>query len=177
MAFVVFTNQLGLSLSMHAGAYSSTDIGMAVAVGALVSIPLIYLLGWLSDKYPRRLLLIACFLSAGAGTLVLAVAGQLWQFWLAAMFIAVLTASDSLSNALATDLAPKELVGRGLSLTNSARWLGAVVGFGLAGYLIDLVGIRSALLLIFILVPVAVLMTTQIRHEAVLAREQAKPVG
>ena len=54
-------------------------------------------------------------------------------------------------------------MGRGLSFTNAARWFGAVAGLALAGYAIEALGMRTALLLAFVLVPVAVLMVARIR--------------
>jgi MFS family permease len=165
MAFVGFVNQLGLSLTMYSQAYSSTDIAMAVAFAALVSIPLIVLFGWLSDRYPRWRLLVACFVAAGTGTLVLARASVLWQFWLASMLVAVLAASDSLSNALATDLMPMDRVGQGVSITNAVRWMGAVAGLGVAGIAIETWGSQRALLVVLCLVPVATVMATQIRPD------------
>ena len=47
MAVVSFANTLGLSLAMYAQTFSSAQIAVTVSVGSLVSIPLIYLFGWL----------------------------------------------------------------------------------------------------------------------------------
>jgi MFS family permease len=175
MSLVSFVNSLGLSLTMHALTFSSTQIATTVAVGLSVAISAILISGWLSDRYPRSRVLALCYLGGGAGTLALAVAGSLWQFWIASMLMAVLTASENLSNALATDLAPKELVGKGLSFTNAARWFGAVAGFALAGYAIEVLGARAAFLLTFLLIPVSVLMVARIRQETDHVQEGVAP--
>lgn len=92
-------------------------------------------------------------------------ASALWQFWIVSLLAAVLTAGDSLSNALTTDLTPKHLMGRALGFTNSARWMGAVVGLALAGYAIETLGVQAAFLLVLVLIPIALFLVTQIDQD------------
>ena len=99
-------------------------------------------------------------------------ASALWQFWIVSILAATVIAGTSLSNALTTDLVPKQLVGKGLALTNSANWLGAVIGFALTGYAIEVLGVHTAFLWLFILIPIAVLLVTRIRQDGEQARQE-----
>ena len=86
----VFVNILGRSLTMNNLNFSATAIASTGAVGGAIALPLPVLLGWLSDRIGRKLLLIVCYLAGLLSMLILAISTSLWHFWIATPLITVL---------------------------------------------------------------------------------------
>ncbi|MEZ4681291.1 MAG: MFS transporter [Caldilineaceae bacterium] len=153
---------LGRSLAMNALHYTSAEIGLAAAMGSAVAIPLPIWLGNLSDRYARGNLLAICYGVLGLSLVLLAVATAQWHFWVVSLLMAISNGTGGIVNALVADLVPPRLIGTGLSYTNGASWIGAVIGFLSTGYLIETLGITSAFLSFTILPPLAIFIVLSI---------------
>jgi len=79
---VVYTGRLGVSLSMQMLSFSPRAVAATSAVGALITIPIVLVLGTLSDRLGRKGLLLLSYLLAAAGVVILSIATQFWQFGL-----------------------------------------------------------------------------------------------
>lgn len=141
-AVAVVFGRLGTTLLMERLHFSATAISGVVAVGGLVTIPLLPLVGTLSDRnqqpFTSGRFLALSYLLAVAGLLLLREAAALAQFGLVTI---LLTLSHSLAGALAsaqaTALVPEVTLARALSLLNSTNWLAMIVGFAAGGYLLQ----------------------------------------
>jgi len=138
---MVYFGRLGTFLSMQDLSFSPQAVANTAAISALVTIPITLLLGPLSDRLGRRGLLMLCYLIAAAGMLMLNVANQFWQFGLATVLLLMTnSANGSVAPAFATDLLNPESMSRRLPWLNGMTWIGGVVGFAGAGYIIDTLG-------------------------------------
>jgi MFS family permease len=103
--------------------------------------PLPLLMGWLSDRIDRRPLLAVGYLSALAALILLPASSVLWQFWLVFVLQGIAVGSNSsIGSAWVTDLVPRELLGKGLAFFGATVWVGGVVGFAVAGSLVQHLG-------------------------------------
>jgi MFS family permease len=119
---------LGRSLLMNAREFSASAITSTLVIGSLVTLPVPFVLGWLSDRIGRRMVLIACY-TCGAGSLAMLIASRaLWHFWIVGVLLAVLGVSVSIGPAFIADLVPPARVGVVLSLFTAALYLGSVAG-------------------------------------------------
>ena len=133
--------RLGTSLSMHALAFSPSEVASTATVSGLVAIPVVIWIGSLSDRLDRRRLLVLSYALIAAGVSTLIVATQLWHFWLSATLLLIARcASGSIGAALVTDmLAPANLL-RGLSLLNTSGWAAGVLTYATSGFLVSSLG-------------------------------------
>lgn len=137
----VYSSRLGMSLSMKSLDFTPAAIAGTVVVGGLVMIPVTPLLGTLSDRLPRRRLLVASYGLTVVGALLLNTAVSLWHFYLAISLLFVATsANGSIAAALATDLLPPAALKRGLSWLNTMGWVAGIGGFAVGGYVLDVLG-------------------------------------
>lgn len=126
------------SLSMSALGFDALEISSSGVVGGLISFPLPFLLGWLSDRFDRKKVLILGYLLAIIGLLLLAGSSQLWHFWLVSIFTGITVGTNSsVGNALVADLIPSESRGKGLALFSATVWIGGMIGFALAGLMLQ----------------------------------------
>ena len=115
----LFAGLLTTSIVMHDQLFSAAAISGTAAVGGGCTIPLIALIGWLSDRYSRKRLLAVCFSSGIIAFLILTYSTRLWQFWLSAIFLAAFNyGTRSIGAALITDMVPRNLIGRAQALYN-----------------------------------------------------------
>ncbi len=142
-----FTGRLGASLAMPAQGFTPGAITVSAAIGGLVALPLAPLIGRLSDRHSRKLLLGLCYLGAALGLGVLAFSTALWQFWLASVLCGVLSyAGTGPASALIADVTPRESMGRALSFFNASMFLGGIVGFALAGIAMQQAGVSPTVI-------------------------------
>jgi MFS family permease len=178
----VYLLRLAISYSMHALAYAPGAISGTSAVGGLVTIPLTYAIGSLSDRFGRKRFLISGYMLGGLGALVLIMAGQLWHFWLAtALIFMSLNAAGSVAPALASDLLSLEKRGRGLPYLGSMRNIAGIIGFASGGLLIDKAGIFTLYLIAAALSVAATLLISRMRAETgstvTIAEDDARTSG
>jgi MFS family permease len=159
-AFVIV---LGRSLLMGELAFNATNISLTGAVSGIISMPLPFLMGWLSDRTGRKVYIVLAYLAASSSLAILAVSSSLWHFATVMALQAFFTGvNGSVGNALVTDLLPQEVLGRGLSLFSATSWIGGVLGFAGAGYALQNLGMLPTFIIggclplvgILLLVPV-----------------------
>ncbi len=161
----LFVGLLGRSLVMNQLAFNSAAISSTAAVAGAVTLPLPLLFGVLSDRVGRKRLLALCYAVGIIGMLALAVSSLLWQFWIAISFLSVLSfAGSGIGYAFVTDLTPRKYLGRNVSLYGATTWIGGIVGFGIAGVVIQTVGSSFTFLLGALLLLVAVSLLMGIRR-------------
>ena len=133
--------RLGISLAMHSLEFSASDVASTATFSGLVSVPVVVLVGPISDRLPRRHVLAFTYGLVVCGALTLVVATQLWHFWLAATLLLVgRVVNSALGAALVTDfLRPEELI-RGLSRLNTVGWSTGVATFTTGGFLFGRLG-------------------------------------
>ena len=142
----VNTGRLALPVLMSSLQYSPRDVTTANVMAGLITLPFAYSLGTLSDRMGRKMVLSLGYLLAGAAVLVLFFAGPLWQFWLAAaLMLIALTVSGSVASAFATDLLSPGVIVRVLPWINSVGFVAGILGFSVAGVVIDSIGMQALL--------------------------------
>jgi MFS family permease len=121
--------------------FGPLEISSTAVVGGLISMPLPFLMGWLSDRIDRKTFLILGYLSAFAALTLLVFSTALWHFWLVFILQGIAVGSNSsVGNAWVTDLISRESLGKALALFGSSVWIGGILGFALAGYLLQNIG-------------------------------------
>jgi len=129
------------SLVMNKLGFSPLDINSTGAIGGLVAMPFPLLMGWISDRIGRKTFLYTAYLLGFASFVLLAFSTALWHFLAAFALGGIAGGAYGVGNALVTDLVPRESIGKGLAVIASAEWIGAVVGFATAGYLLQNLGL------------------------------------
>jgi MFS family permease len=136
-----FIGQLVTSLVMNEQMFSTAAISGVTAVGGAGAIPLIGMMGWLSDRYSRKHLLATCYATGIIGFVILAGSVQLWHYWLSAVFLAVLGyGAAGVGSALVSDIVPAVAIGRALALFRGLTLAGGIVGFAATGYILQQLG-------------------------------------
>jgi len=151
-----FVANIGRSLAMHGLGFAATAVTVTAAVGSVAALLGNPLIGRLSDRYPRPLLLIVIYLVGGLALLALATATTLAGFTAVALLMALAGAERAVASALVTDLLPTAALDRGLALFDVARWMGGIVGFAGAGYAFQRWGLAPTLWLTLLLPALAV---------------------
>jgi MFS family permease len=147
-ALAINVSRLGTSLSMQALGFSAAALASTAVVSGIVAAPIGLLIGVLSDRLGYRRVLIGGYALAVSGTLLLIGAAQLWHFWLAATLLFVAwCVNASVTSALAADTLPQAALGRGLPRLNAMDSLANIMGFALAGYVMDTLGGSSLYLI------------------------------
>ena len=159
-----FASGMGRSVAMNDLGFTSAAISSAGAVAGAVTLPLPLIVGWLSDRVGRKRLIAFCYVAVAAGLMTLATSVSLWHFWVATSLIAVSNGSAIVRQALATDLAAQESLGKGMSLLTSATWVAGIIGFAATGSAIQHLGISTTLLAGASLPLMAILLLIPIRQ-------------
>jgi MFS family permease len=142
----VNVGRLVVPLLMDSLQYSAGDVTTANAIAGMVTLPFAYFLGTLSDRLGRKTVLSLGYLLAGGSVLILIVAGPLWHFWLATSLIMIaLTVTGSVASAFATDLLSPQVLVRVLPWFTAVGFVAGVIGFSVAGVLIDSIGMTALL--------------------------------
>ena len=137
----VHVGRLGTPLSMQVLDFSAGAVASTATVSGLITIPIVLLIGVLSDRLGRKRFLMLAYLLAAGGVLTLAVASALWHFWLAATLLLIASSvKGAVASALATDTLAPAALGRGLSRLNATDSVASILLFAGAGYIIDTLG-------------------------------------
>ncbi len=135
------------SIAMNTLKFGPLAIASTGAVGGLLDMPSPLLMGWLSDRIGRKALIIIAYLAGLAALVMLAFSKALWNFWVVFALVGISTGSAGVANAWVTDLVPRAALGRGLAVYGASGWIGGVVGFAVAGTLIQNLGFGSAFII------------------------------
>ena len=166
----------GRSVAMSQLGYTATAVGLTTAIGGAISLPVPLVLGGLSDRIGRKRLLILCYATGLAALPALGFASTPWGFWAASALLGVMMTSQPLQQALATDMLPRDLVGRGLALLGSAQALSILTGSLAVGAAFQGLGARTTFLLWTLAPLAAIALLSQVR-EPRRAVETAHGVG
>ncbi len=163
-----FMSLLGRPLQMDALRFDPEAISGVVAIGSIISVPLPFVMGWLSDRFSRYYLVIFCILSSAVGLIVLAGSSVVWQFALATALLSNMAASIGVGQAIITDLVPPKSLGVALSLFGSSITIGGAISFAGTGYAIEAFGIAGT----YIVGAVLSLIATGMLLQGKLARDK-----
>lgn len=133
--FTINGGKLGISILMNDLGYSAGSISTTAGVASLAALAMPLLMGWLSDRTGRKRLILGLNLLGMAGLVILSQVYSLAGFWAASALLSLYSCFSGLTNALVTDLVPRQALGLGLSLiTNASNIAGIIssVGLGLA---------------------------------------------
>ncbi|MGB7337578.1 MAG: MFS transporter [Phototrophicaceae bacterium] len=137
---------MGRPLLMDSLNFSGTAISGVLIAGGLVSLPMTFLVGTLSDRLGRKNMIMVCFLIAIPGLALLSIAEPLWHFWLSEMLIAGIGIANVVGFAYVADLVPQESLDTAMSYFSAASWIGTIIGYLFIGYLIDWFSISTMFL-------------------------------
>lgn len=160
----------GRSVAMSQFGFSATAVGLATAIGGGISLPTPLVLGWLSDRIGRKRLLILCYATGLAALPAIGFASTTWGFWGASVLLAIMTTSQPLQQALATDMLPHDLVGRGLAMLGSVQSLSILSSSLVVGAAFQGLGIRTTFLLWTIAPLVAIALLSQVHEQSRAAK-------
>jgi MFS family permease len=139
---------MGRSISMHERAFSNGAITTTTAVGGIVSLPIPFVMGWLSDRLGRRKIMNATFLAGTAGVVLLLISRSLWHFCAVAAFMSLNSVSMTVGPAYVADIVKKERRGTGVALLQCSAWIGMIIGYVYSGIAFQrfgmVVGLASA---------------------------------
>jgi DHA1 family multidrug resistance protein-like MFS transporter len=135
----------GLSrpLAMNELGFSATAISSANAIGAMLTLPLSSLLGWLSDRVGRKPVLIFAYSAAVLGIFTLMLAQSLALFWAATAIMLIVPTGMGVGTALVTDLSKPETLSTALSRFSATPFIGGAIGFAGSGMLISNFGLQA----------------------------------
>ncbi|HVU12745.1 MAG TPA: MFS transporter [Phototrophicaceae bacterium] len=142
-----FGSGLVRPLMMNGLGFDASAISSVTTVSGLVSLPLPFVVGWLSDRIGRRLLLIVSYGLASLGMLLLIAALGLWQFWLSASMFTLAGGMAGVANAFVTDLAAPQALSRALASFAATPWIAGIIGYAVTGLIIQSLGLPETLLI------------------------------
>ena len=136
------------SISMNDMGFNPFEITSTFVAGGLISLPIPYLMGSLSDRVERKHVLVVGYLFRIPAIILLAFSMRLWHFWLLSILdgIAVGT-SISVGNAYVTDIVSRKAFGRGMAIFGMTTCVSGIVGFALTGVMLENLGLVLSCLL------------------------------
>jgi MFS family permease len=144
---VAGTGNMARSLLMNEKAFPGSAITATMAVAGLVSLPLPFVLGWVSDALGRKSVIVASFVAGIASLLLFTVSQSLWQFSVATALLSIHAISVTLGPALIADIVRSDRVGTGLSVFQSAAWAGTISGYVYSGISFTRLGMTAAVMM------------------------------
>jgi len=144
--------------------FGATAISATATVGGVIGLPLPFLIGWLSDRFGRKPLLIVCYLATAMGLVILASALFLWHFGVTSALQIVISASIAVGSALVTDLVAQESLGAAIAWFAATNWVGYIIGFAITGAAINALGMTSTMLIGVLLALIAVILLLPIKR-------------
>lgn len=164
-----YSSRLSISLSLIELNFDAAAAASIAIASSVITLPLVPLIGTLSDRLGRYRFLMVGSLMTTVGSLILLLASQLWQFWLAGgLLLGSMTVTATVASAMGTDLLSPQALGRGLPRLNAAVWLSGVVGFLGAGFVVEILG-TSILYLVGVVLSIgATLLVLELRPRPLL---------
>jgi MFS transporter, DHA1 family, multidrug resistance protein len=146
--------------------FDATAIASTIAISGVFNLPLPFIVGWLSDRFGRKWLLVATYFFAVFGLIILIYANQLWHFWTSRTVIGIIGASFALGSALLVDISEPEQVDTALARFATTPWIGGIIGYLMTGIAIEKIGMVNSLWLGTLIAAIAVFLTLGIRSKA-----------
>jgi MFS family permease len=147
--------------------FGAIAISSTGAIGGMVTLPLPFLVGWLSDRQGRKNFLYFGYPAGFISVCVLAFSSLLWHFWVVVILQSFSgSVNTPIGNALATDLLPPQALGKGLALFNASTWIGGVLGFAGGGYALKSLGLTPTLIIGICLALIAIVLLIPVRSRA-----------
>jgi MFS family permease len=162
-AIVGGPGNIGRSFAMNNLGFSATAITSTGAIAGLVMLPFPFILGWLSDRLGRKLLMVTCYASLLLCMVTFAISTSLWHFWIATVFFGIGLISNSVGTAFVTDLVDPKALGRGVSLFQGIFWIAYVIGLAVSGLAFENLGISTALFISAVLPIIGIVLVISIR--------------
>jgi MFS family permease len=173
-----YVSGLGRSFSMNRLGYTAAAISSTAAVSSAVALPLLPLIGRLSDRLGRKRFLILCYLISAAGLVALSLSSSLWHFWIAvALSTFSSTTARAIGPALTNDLLPAESLGRGLGMYSAVESMGAIVGFAGTGHAVQSLGMMPTLIAGAGLPLLSILLLVPVRQAEAAAEHSGRRLG
>lgn len=168
----VNVGRLGMPLSMQTLDFSATAVVSTATVSGLVTIPLVLLIGALSDRLGRKRFLMLAYSLAAVGVVLLATASELWHFWLAATLLLVSSSvKGAIASAFAADILTPEALTHSLPRLNAMDSVASIVIFAGTGYIVETLGAIALYGLAAVLATGAVLQLRQLQsHQTPVLR-------
>ena len=139
---------LGRPLVMDNRGFDATAISSVVAVTGLLGLPTPFVLGWLSDRFGRKPVIIFGYCVGALGLVLLSQATAFWHFWFSAYVGSGIRASGTtVGSAYITDLVPPEALDTALARYNASNWIGSFIGLSGAGVIMQTIGMTPTFLL------------------------------
>jgi MFS family permease len=162
--FSINGGKLGITLVMTGLEFSAGDISLTVGVASLVALAMPLFLGWLSDYSGRKPLLLGLNFLGLAGLFLISRGQRLSEFCVASSLLSLYSCLGGLSNALVTDLLPKESLGFGLSLINGTSFIAGIFSSALFGLTLNSLGPKVPFLIGMVLPLTAVLLLAGLKE-------------
>ena len=141
-----FAMNMGRTMLMDVEGFTPTTVTVTAAIGSAGAILFNPLVGRLSDRVDRQLLLLAGYALLGLSVALLAGASGAIVFLLISLLTAAGNAGRVVEPALVTDIVPAPRLESHMSLFGAAGWAGGVIGLAGTGYAVEWIGLRPALL-------------------------------
>jgi MFS family permease len=170
-----FAGFLGRTLAMEANSFPNATITLIAALGSGLGLVINPLLGRLSDRGKRRLLLGILYVVGALALGITPYSRATTDFVIVAILLAFNAAERGISMALVSDFVPPHALSRALALFDSVKWLGAVVGLVGTGYAIEQMGLAQALFVSTLLPVLAALLLLFLRAGKVHADQVPAP--
>lgn len=148
---------IGGSLAMHTHGVTLTVITLLAAFQAGAGLLIHPGVGRLSDVLARKTVLMLTYVARILGLVALAWATSLPGFWLMAACFTLAAAKNAVNPALVTDVAGNGRLDSYMSILTASNWIGHVIGFALAGYALQHLGLTVTFLLSALLPLLAIL--------------------
>ena len=168
----VNVGRLGMPLSMQVLDFSAGAVASTATVSGLVTIPIVLLIGVLSDRLERKRFLMLAYALAAAGVMLLVIASQLWHFWLAATLLLVsASVKGAVASAFAADILTPAALTHSLPRLNAMDSVASIAIFAATGYVVETLGPLALYSLAAVLVVGAVLQLRQLQsHQTPVLR-------
>jgi MFS family permease len=135
--------KLAISMAMIHYEFNTSQISTSNAIGGLISLPVPLLLGWVSDRFGRKHLLLALNFLGLAALLVLTWQHSLAAFWAASALFSLYSTIGVINQALTTDLIPRRSIGIGMSMIGATSSLSGILSSILVGLSVGWFGISG----------------------------------
>lgn len=122
-------------------------VGLISATSNAVGIPFLPFWGALADRFSRKPIIIRSFVVIFAAAILAYVANNVWVFFLARSITGFALGNSGLMMTTLSERLPKNRMGLGFSIMNSAAPIGAFLGPLTGGWIVDEYSFRTLLLL------------------------------